>query len=524
MKGKMIAMGAALILVVALSSCVNTKRVVTSATTPQKSIVILYENDVHCEIAGYAKLAGFRDAIAASDTAYAVAVCSGDYLQGGPVGAVSHGQYIIDIMSRVGYAAVTLGNHEFDYGVPRMKELMPKLGAPVVCANFYDIGADGPFYMPYVIHTYGNKRVAFIGATTPETMNSEKYSFYDIDGNQLYDLRLADFYSLIQQAANKARSEGADYVVLLSHVGEDPFEMNVDSHQLIQATTGIDVVLDGHTHSVIPRDMIINNAGSPIPISQTGTQFANVGKLVITPEGKISTELIPTPQIPYISERVKHAIDSINIEQEKVTSRFVCTNDNILRAYDDNGIRLVRQMETNLGDLITDAFRHAMDAEIAFQNGGGIRNNLQAGDVTYGNIISVDPFDNTMCKLEVSGEKILEMLEKCTSTLPKEDGSFPHCSGLRFTIHSLSHTISDVEVLQADGSYQPFDPKRNYTVAISSYYRDGGYYEVLKNCTVLRFTNTLTRDILADYLSKELQGKIGGDYVQSQQRIKIIND
>ena len=122
-----------------------------------KSIVILYENDVHCAIDDYTKLAGLRDAIRAADTAWVAVVSSGDYLQGGVVGSLSEGQYIIDIMRQVHYDAVTIGNHEFDYSGGRMKELIPRLKAPVTCANFFDAGAATPFYAPYVICSYGDR-------------------------------------------------------------------------------------------------------------------------------------------------------------------------------------------------------------------------------------------------------------------------------------------------------------------------------------------------------------------------------
>ena len=120
-----------------------------SSTT--KSIVILYENDVHCNINGYSKLAGLRDAINQSDTAYAMIVSCGDYLQGGLVGAISKGQYIINIMSKMDYAAVTIGNHEFDYGGSRMEELLSQVNAPVVCCNLFNYGAAETIYAPYVV-------------------------------------------------------------------------------------------------------------------------------------------------------------------------------------------------------------------------------------------------------------------------------------------------------------------------------------------------------------------------------------
>ena len=260
----------------------------------QKSIVILYENDVHCGIDGYQTMAGLRDAINRSDTAYAGAVCVGDFLQGNTTGAISKGQYIADIMQLMDYHALTLGNHEFDYGVPRMRQLLEQIGAPVTCVNFFDAGAPESYYAPYVIHQYGDKKIAFVGATTPETMILEGYAFYDTNGILLYDLKPKTFYQLIQQAVDKARSEGADYVVLLSHVGETTQSLGFNSHLLVNNTRGIDVVLDGHSHEIFEGVPVKNLDGRDIIVTQTGTQFANIGKLLITPDGRMTTHLLKT--------------------------------------------------------------------------------------------------------------------------------------------------------------------------------------------------------------------------------------
>ena len=217
----------------------------------QKSIVILYENDAHCGIDGYTKMAGLRDAINSSDTAYAAAVCCGDFLQGNTTGAISKGQYIADILRLMDYHALTLGNHEFDYGVPRMRKLLEDAGTPVTCVNLYEAGEPEPMYAPYIIHQYGDKKIAYIGACTPETMILEGYSFYDTNGILLYDLKPKTFYALVQQAVDAARAEGADYVILLSHVGETPQSMGFSSYRLVNNTRGIDIVLDGHSHEVI---------------------------------------------------------------------------------------------------------------------------------------------------------------------------------------------------------------------------------------------------------------------------------
>ena len=195
------------ILSVLLISC--NREYLPDTEQPVKSIVILSDNDVHCSIDGYARLAGLYDAIAASDTAWAATVSCGDYLQGGNAGALSRGQYIVDVMKAVGFDAVTLGNHEFDYGMDRMQELMPQIGAPVLCANLYKSGSSTPCFPSYTIRTYGTRSVAFVGVTTPESMIGESYSFYDNDGNQTYDLRTDDVCRLVQAAVDEARGKGA---------------------------------------------------------------------------------------------------------------------------------------------------------------------------------------------------------------------------------------------------------------------------------------------------------------------------
>ena len=491
----------------------------------QKSIVILYENDVHCGIDGYTKMAGLRDAISRADTAYVGAVCVGDFLQGNTTGAISKGQYIVDIMRYMDYHALTLGNHEFDYGVPRMVQLLEQVNAPVVCANLYEAGEPQPMYAPYVIHQYGDKKVAFVGACTPETMILEGYSFYDTNGILLYDLKQKTFYQLVQQAVDEARKAGADYVVLLSHVGETTQSMGFNSHLLVNHTRGIDVVLDGHSHNIFENAKATNLDGKEITVTQTGTQFANVGKLVITPEGRFITQLMKGKDIPYENEKVTATTDSIRQMVKAVTSKVVAKSDYTLVVSDENDQWIVRAEETNAGDLVADAYRYAMKADIGFENGGGIRNDIEAGDITYGDIIGMLPYDNTLRRISVTATQLKEMLTRCTSLVPVLDGNFPQCSGLRFTVHSKSHTVSDIEILQEDGSYAPIDMQRTYSVALTNYnHEGGGFFDSFKKCPVLQESTLRYYEALSDYLTKVLGGNTGEAYAQPQGRIKIVAD
>ena len=507
-----------------LSSCSNDDSPVPSLSGAQKSIVIIFENDVHCAIDGYKRIAGLRDAIGGSDTAWAAAVSCGDYLQGGSPGALSRGAYIATVMNRVGYDVITLGNHEFDYGTPRMKELMPMINTDVVCANFYETATGKPVFAPYALKRYGEKTIGFVGATTPDAM-TKKYAFFNADGTQSYDMHPNDIYQLVQEAVDEVRTKGADYVVVLSHLGEEETKYGVTSHKLIAATRGIDVLLDGHTHSVVPRCDVADADGKLVPISQTGSQLVNLGKLVISADGKISTTIVPTAEIPYESTTVSAVVDSIYQEMEKVTTRHIAYSDFELTINDAEGNRLVRRGETNLGDIVTDAFRSIMQAEIGLCNGGGLRNSIPAGNITYGDVVNALPFDNCMVKIETKGEDILTMLTQCTSNLPAEIGAFPHVSGLRYTIHTQSHTISDVTVYDAASStWQPLAPERLYTIATLDYYSGGGFYDTLTKSRLIEQTATVMCDNLAEYLEKTLAGVVPADYAQSQGRITIVED
>lgn len=484
---------------------------------PKKSIVILYENDVHCAIDGYQTFAGLRDAI--SDTAYVAVVGSGDFVQGGTAGAISRGQYVADIMRAVGYDAITLGNHEFDYPVSHTASLLSHIGAPVTSANLYTMSGK-PVYAPFLIKKFGRTKIAFVGATTPTTFYTETGAFMDGD-TQIYTLREKDFYEVIQSAVNQARRKGAKYVVVLSHVGEDKTDIGIDSHEMIARTTGIDIVLDGHTHAVIPHDTVLNAIGKPVVITQTGMQFANIGKLLIR-DGRMTNELLPVSDLAVRNERVKEVTDSVHILMREQTQRVVCHSDVALQ-FEADGLWICRTQETNTGDIIADAYRTISGADIALVNGGCVRKGQFAGDWTYGDIAAMLPYDNHLWTVEATGATIIDLLQKNTVLLPKEDGSFPQVAGLRFTVHVSDRTVSDVEVLNRQtNAYEPIDPDKTYTVSTIDYcVTGGGFRDVLKRCKVIDRGDVLYRDVLVQYMEKYLGGRVGNDYLEPQGRIRI---
>ena len=487
-----------------------------------KCIVILFEGDTHNEVDGYCRFAGLRDAMQDADTSHVVTVSLGDFMVGGALGAISKGSYITDIMRSIGYDVLTIGNHEFDYGGENMKTLLEQLGVPVTCVNFFDYGASEPVYAPYIIKQFGKKRVAFVGALAPETIQLQEYAFFDETGRQLYDLHANELYQLVQQAVDMARSKGkADYVVLLSHIGEKE-AMGFCSHKLIEATRGIDAVIDSHSHTSIEGEWVRNADGNAILITQAGDHMRNVGKMIIGKDGIISSSLIPIADIPYRSEKVADVVEKVKQEAQEIAESVICTSDYDLIVTDADGTSLVQREETNGGDLVTDAFRIEMNAEIGLHSGNSFVKSIAAGKITYGDIVAMLPYENNMNVIQVTGQLLFDMLTKCTQKVPDYDMHFPQVSGLRFTIHTASHTVRGVEVLdKASGAYKPLDPARTYSVAISTYYKGGGFYNLLKDCPVERSSTLMVRDVVISYLNKTLNASLGETYRNPQGRITI---
>ena len=521
------------LLAVLLCACQSVKK-------PDHDIVILFENDVHCAIDGYTKFGALKQEMLAQ-TPYVAVVSAGDYVQGAALGSITKGESIIQIMNAVGYDVTTIGNHEFDYGVDQMKHLMSELKANVVCCNFTDLN-DKLLFDPYVIKQFGDVKVAFIGAATPTTFTSSTPTFFeDSKGNLMYSFHSEDCYKRIEQAAKEARSQGADYVIVLSHLGDDTEIDN--SVNMIRNTSGIDAVLDGHQHHII-NQTVTNKSGKPIHLASTGTAFLRMGKLTINTEGQISVELIRTDSYKNKSEEVAKVIADIEEQLQDKINAVVGHTDVPLTMFRFND-RETRRGETNLADFLTDAFLAETGADVAMMNGGGIRNQIDAGPITFGEIYSVMPFNNTICMIECTGQQILDALEAGVSLAPEENGSFMQVSGMRYTYDpSIPSTVkydannmfvgiagdrrvTSVEVMNKEtNEWEPLDLNKTYTVGGQSYILQNkgaeGIFMTAKKVPCESCGNRSDVQAVIDYLQK-IGGKITmRQYGKPQQRITAV--
>ncbi|MBQ9805572.1 MAG: bifunctional metallophosphatase/5'-nucleotidase [Clostridia bacterium] len=504
-----------------------------------EDIVILYENDVHCAIEGYSKIAAMKAELA-SEFKHVGVVSSGDFVQGGTLGAVSKGEYIINLMNKVGYDAIALGNHEFDYQLPRLTELNALSNTQFISCNFAKIGEDRSCFEPYTIVSYGDVEVAYIGITTPHTLTSSSPAqFRDDDGEIIYTFNEENLYEIVQANIDAVEDAGADFVIALSHIGYgEPGELT-DITDIIENTDGFDVVLDAHSHSVIEEKKVQDKSGDDVILSSTGTKFEYIGKLTITEDG-LDTELVRTETYEKTDATVDAYIAEINESYAELGNRKIGIGSVALNTHDGE-IRLVRNSETALGNLCSDALRVMTGADIAFVNGGGLRAPINAGDVTFNDIYSVFPFNNQVVTAEVTGQIILDMLEMGVMNYPDEDGSFPHMSGLTFSINKSipsavkvdgngfftgvdgEYRVYNVKILTEAGTYQPIDPEAAYTIAGFNYFLIdfGGGMSMFKDAKILDAEGTLDVEVLENYIVDHLGGVIGEQYAEPQGRITV---
>ena len=532
---------------------------------PEKEIVILYTNDVHCGVTdgmGYVGVARVKAALEAAGKEV-ILVDNGDAVQGDVIGTLSKGEAIVELMNDVGYDVAVIGNHEFDYGMEQFKKNVSLAKFQYVCCNFIDLSTGESYLKPYTIIEKAGKKIAFVGIDTPEsfTKSTPKY-FQDAEGNYIYSFcegnNGQDLFDKVQANVDAARAEGADYVIALAHLGIDYQSEPWTASKVIENTTGIDVMLDGHSHTDFKRDigqdsiLVKNKDGNEVIHTSTGTKLANVGILTIAGD-KISAKLLDASAMKFMDEAgllpedngMGEVVKAALAKNEELVNTVVAHTDVDLVIKDPvSGERIVRSQETNLGDLCADAYRAMGETDIAFVNGGGVRDTIPAGDVTYGQIIKVHPFGNALCTVEVTGQEILDALEFSVCNLPGESGGFLHVSGLKFTVDmnvdstvvktekkefvevAGERRIKDVEVLQEDGTYAPIDPNKTYTLASHNYMlRDqGDGYTMFSDNNFLSEDVMLDNQVLINYIVDKLGGSVGSDYVDpyGQGRITII--
>ena len=508
-----------------------------------ETIVILYENDVHCAVEGYSKLAAMKNELK-SEYEYVGVVSSGDFVQGGTLGAVSKGEYIVELMNLVGYDAIAPGNHEFDYTITRLSELFELSETKYISCNFAKICEEKTYFEPFTIVSYGDIDIAYIGITTPETITSARPSqFRNESGEIIYTFNESRLYEVVQESIDEATEAGADYVIALSHIGYDESGELNDVTDVIENTDGLDVVLDAHSHSVIEEKIVKDKSGDDVLLSSTGTGFENIGKLTIA-NGEFDTELVKTETYTKTDADVDAYIAEINESYAELGNRKIGESKVELITHNEEGTRLVRTAETNLGNLCSDALFFVTNADVSYVNGGGLRAPIKSGDMTFNDIYSVFPFNNRIVTAEITGQVLLDMLEMSMISYPQEDGAFPHMSGITFSVNKSipssikvdengfftkvdgDYRVYDVKVLDKEsGNYKALELDKKYILAAADYYilNFGSGMSMFKDAKVVESEGMLDVEVLERYITDNLNGVIGEEYKDVVNRITFTD-
>ena len=445
-------------------------------------------------------------------------------MQGSPYVSTSKGFDAVSMMNFSDYDVVTLGNHEFDYGYEQLKSDLSQAWFKTICADVFDADGNTIYDPNFVYTTSSGLKIGFFGMETPETQTK-------VNPGLIKGIKFAsksELYTIAQAQINELKAEGCNLVVCLAHLGVDE-ESAPDGHRsadLYANTTGIDIILDGHSHTVM------TNGEGNVPIQSTGTKFENIGVVVIdNATAKIEDHylikaddgIINAPAIEALADAITNRIDT------EYGVQFA-TSEVDLDGNKDPG---VRTSETNLGDLITDAIRWSVlkagslkvdsDHVVAITNGGGIRASISAGPVTKKDLNTVLPFGNTVAVVYVSGAELLEALEASTYCTPSAIGGFPQVAGIKFTVDSTvpfaqgeaypestyykPAAIGRISIQSING--KPFSTTDTYAVVTNNFCAAGGdTYYAFASASEQFDTGIVMDEAVMDYVETELGGKI----------------
>ena len=498
--------------------------------------VILHSNDVHGAITGYACIAALKTDYE-SRGAEVILVDAGDYSQGTTNVSTTKGADAVAMMNAAGYDVVTIGNHEFDYGYEQLMDNMSKAEFKVVCADVFDADGTTIFDANYTYTTKSGVKVGFFGLVTPEAQTK-------VNPALIKGLTFAtdDLWAVSQKQIDALAD--ADVVICLSHLGVDNETKPYTSYDLWNNTKGIDMIIDGHSHTVMTK------GDKNEPIQSTGTAFANIGVIVIDDASKKieSNELVAVTDTMAKDEAVAAAAEKI-IDRVKAEYdvKFAVSKVELNGAKAPNGNR---DSETNNGDLITDAMVWQVlqnkdgltvneDHVVAITNGGGIRAAIKPGDVTKNDINTVLPFGNTVAVVYVTGAELLEALEASTYCTPGAIGGFPQVSGINFTLHTGKAYDANAETYPNSTYYGPksinrvvinsingkeFKENEIYAVVTNNFCAAGGdTYYAFASASAQFDTGIPVDEAVMAYITRELKGVIGEQYAAPQGRITYFN-
>ncbi|CQR72585.1 Endonuclease YhcR precursor [Sporomusa ovata DSM 2662] len=384
---------------------------VLAAGEPSENVVIniLTVNDFHGALSesgknpGMAKLAAFLKAEVAKNPTGTIIVSAGDMFQGTPESNMLYGKPVVEAMNEIGFSAMAIGNHEFDWGTQVLRKRIAQSSFPYLAANIIDKATDQvvSFVKPYTIVEKNGLKIAIIGLATPETA-------YKTSPKYIKNYIFADPAQTVTQHIPELKQQGADIIIVLSHLGSevDPLTGQIigEAADLAHAVTAIDAIISGHTHQKVSGAVnsvpIVQAAYNGRAVGNLSLTFSKMDRKVVAAESNITevaaANLVADPEVKAIVDKVQEEVAPM---KNKVLGHTV---------YE---LKHEKYSHSVLGQWVTDSMRQKVKADIAFENGGGLRASIPAGAITLGTLYQVVPFDNTLVTVELTGKQILEVLE-----------------------------------------------------------------------------------------------------------------
>lgn len=453
-------------LVLSLSMIFSTTTLYAAADSVNTTITIAHTNDTHARVStdsktiiGFAGISNIVKDLKVKNP-NTLLVDAGDTFHGQSFATLEQGSSIVSIMNAMNYDLMVPGNHDFNYGQARLLELKALAKFPIISANI--MKSDGSTLLDGTyIKEIGGIKVGFFGITTPETA-------YKTNPKNVEGLTFADVITTSKAKVAELKLK-ADVIVAVTHVGTDPAS-EVTSDMIAKAVTGIDLIIDGHSHTVYETGYVVNGT----TIVSTGSYDANLGVVDLTitagKVSKVTARLInTTTALTYGEDTViKDLIATVKAGQSSVLSQVVGSTTVALDGLRDH----VRTGETNMGNLITSAMLKLTGADVAITNGGGIRDSINVGEITKNEILTVLPFGNYIITKEVTGADIVAAIEMGTGSYPASAGMFPHLGNVTYTLDqnkAKGQRVSDVKI-----KGQPVVLTKTYILATNDFMAVGG--------------------------------------------------
>lgn len=466
-------------------------------------IHIYHTNDMHARIkdtddGGKSIGMGVLTAVlrdAKDKDADTLALDAGDTFHGTAEVNVTRGMAMARFLNIAGYDAMVPGNHDFNYGADRLTELASALNFPVLSANIMVKSTGEHVFPAYKEFTLDGVKVAVFGLTTPEAA-------YKTAPANVKDVAFENPVEAAKRAVALLRSRN-DVVIGLMHMGLDD-SSEFTSKRIAEEVPGIDLIIDGHSHTRLPEGLHVGDT----LICQTGWHDYSIGEIeLVVKDHKLASKkasLLDKDKLASVKPDEAATLALSELEKENAAT-FQKVKAKSPKAFPAEREKL-RSEETELGNLVADALRSATDADVALQNGGGIREGLPKGNITEKDLLSMFPFGNTVVKLSLTGAELKTVLEHSVGYTPESFGGFQQVSGVTFTLDRSRPAGSRVSDIKIGGV--PIDMAKSYTVATNDFTKSGGDgFDMLKTAKVVG-EYASPEEILATYLKEHGIGDV----------------